>query len=652
MKRIYSLLLICLLPVFIYSQAVVKFPGGTIAYSSDGNQHDKDDWVATALAQGLIWSVGLESKVVHCDHSNHLGNNNGGWETEMVESSYNGAKRWGIDQNIVFNDQKDLTGAINNFKKIVVNISATEPLWFICAGPMETAWRCLDAVNKDNAIKDKLQYIHCISHSTWNEGHNDTPQMNHTWSTMKDDFKTVTYHDILDQNSSDGDNDFNTPFAKWYWLRDFATTDCPKYPDMADDFRWIYTRNDKNTFDPSDAGMTYWLISGGPNGGDQKGGWPETEDLFKNPRRVVDTLRPSTPGPITVNSEGSITANISWGPSTDDQGISRYEIYVNNAFFSTSTTTTADLNGITCDATSSVKVRAVDFGNNTSDFNTPVNVTTTGPCPTCPVNLIPSVSGGNGPETGQTAYTAMNLSLSGLTILAENVDNGDNGVAYYDFGYGGNTDPVRPVWSTEHGFRLDSDIEFDDDGTGNTIIGGINIGEWAEYTINVTEPCTYKLTSVKYSTNSGVTGKLYFKMDNEVSCVVELPNTDKALSTHTLPNEFKFVLSPGEHVFAWVSEEQQYNLDEFRIEPYSTPCPSNIKTIENSNKLDVYPNPFEYELTVTTKSSVINIYNIAGQKIDATFTKTKTGFQLQTDNIPAGIYFIKTNDQVQKVIKK
>jgi hypothetical protein len=46
----------------------------------------------------------------------------------------------------------------------------------------------------------------------------------------------------------------------------------------------VYTRNQfKTKFDPSDAGMTYWLMSGGPNGGDEKSGWPEAKALLLNP---------------------------------------------------------------------------------------------------------------------------------------------------------------------------------------------------------------------------------------------------------------------------------------------------------------------------------------------------------------------------------
>ncbi|MCG8697517.1 MAG: carbohydrate-binding protein, partial [Bacteroidales bacterium] len=158
----------------------------------------------------------------------------------------------------------------------------TNKLYFICAGPMEVPWRCINAVDPEYR-----KYIVYVSHSKWNQEHSDNPQMTHTLSDIESDFlgddlyvvKWIdAYDDLTDphylpnQNKSNGDNDWNTPEEKWHWLRDSPNPD----------WQWLYSRNNKSSFDVSDAGMTYWLISGGPNGGDQRGGWPEAKDLFEN----------------------------------------------------------------------------------------------------------------------------------------------------------------------------------------------------------------------------------------------------------------------------------------------------------------------------------------------------------------------------------
>ncbi len=286
-KRISFLLTI----ILIFTQAIyaqqVNFPGGRIAFSSDGNQHDKDDWGATALSLAMIDAAGLNHKVVHYDYANHLGDNNTSWEAAMVESAEGGAVRFNLDKSVFFNDQSQLNAAIANLAAAINASSSDDPLWIIAAGPMETVWRGINA-----AEQEKRQYVTIISHSSWNQNHGDTPQMTHDWADLKSDFSgngvffvqssgddvsATTLSDpskLPDQNKSNGDLDFNTPEDKWYWLRD---SDNP-------DWQWLYNRDDKNGFDVSDAGMTYFLITGGPhNGGCKTCGVNEVKRLLENP---------------------------------------------------------------------------------------------------------------------------------------------------------------------------------------------------------------------------------------------------------------------------------------------------------------------------------------------------------------------------------
>ena len=240
-----------------------KFPRGRIAITSDGNIHDKDDFGATAMSLAMLHYAGLGDKLVHCDFSNHLGKSTPSGDAAMIESALGGAERFKLDRTKFFNDQTQLEAAIANFKAEGNKSSADNPLWFICAGPMETAWRCINAVDPE-----KRKYIYCISHSNWNDSHGDTPEMTHTWDDLGRLGATLIH--ITDQNGSNEDNDFNTSEANWLWLKESSNPD----------WQWLFSRNVKNTFDVSDAGMTWWLISGGPKGGDERAGWAETRALF------------------------------------------------------------------------------------------------------------------------------------------------------------------------------------------------------------------------------------------------------------------------------------------------------------------------------------------------------------------------------------
>ncbi|MCG8697478.1 MAG: T9SS type A sorting domain-containing protein, partial [Bacteroidales bacterium] len=180
--------------------------------------------------------------------------------------------------------QKELDAAIANFKKEAEKSSDTNKLYFICAGPMEMPWRCINAV-----APEYRKYIVYISHSKWNQNHTQGSECTHTLASIESDFsgdglyivKWIDgYDDLTDphylpnQNKSNGDNDWNTPESKWYWLRDSSNPD----------WKWLFERNSKNTFDVSDAGMTYFVMTGGPfNGGNKTSGWPEAKYLLENP---------------------------------------------------------------------------------------------------------------------------------------------------------------------------------------------------------------------------------------------------------------------------------------------------------------------------------------------------------------------------------
>ena len=61
-KCVLSLLISCsLLLVFMASQSVaaINYPGGRIALSHEGNNYDKDDYVASAMNLALLEGLGV-----------------------------------------------------------------------------------------------------------------------------------------------------------------------------------------------------------------------------------------------------------------------------------------------------------------------------------------------------------------------------------------------------------------------------------------------------------------------------------------------------------------------------------------------------------------------------------------------------------------
>lgn len=253
-------------------------PAGRIAFSSDGNRHDSDDWGATALSLALLKYAGLQERFVHYDYNNHIGASRRSWEEKMHDAAKGGAKRFGLDASKVFDNQTEREAATKNFVKEANRSRAEDPLWVICAGPMHTVYSMLSEVKEE-----KHRFIHLISHSQWNEKHSHGETAK-TWYDLKNDLPKIRFHKIPDQNRSNGEHDFHSHLREWQWLKNSDN----------ENWKWLYNLDDtwqvdsletwkantKEQFDVSDAGMTYWLISGGPDGGNSRAGSKEVKALF------------------------------------------------------------------------------------------------------------------------------------------------------------------------------------------------------------------------------------------------------------------------------------------------------------------------------------------------------------------------------------
>jgi hypothetical protein len=438
---------------------LIDFPGGRVAVSHDGNQHDLDEYAAMPMNLALFWAAGLSSKIVHLDHSNHLGDNVATRNQKMRDLAAGSSTRFDIPASRIFDDQTQLSAAIANFKAEAEKSTASDPLWLIAAGPMEVPWRMINAVGQ--AYR---QHIKVISHSTWNENHADTTQMTHTWDDIKQ-MGVVTY-DIADQNSSGpGTDDWRSALSNWYWLRDSTY----------EPYRWIYQQKFSSTvFDASDAGMGFWLLSGGPNGGNQNSGWREAKDVLEA-ALVNDTTPPAAPTGLTATAVSTSQINLDWADSTAPD-LSHYNVYRSTTSGSGYTLVASNLTnssysnaGLAANTTYYYVVKAVDTSGNASANSSQASAKTQA-------------------ATTQSPYggSPVTISASGATrIQAENYDLGGHGVAYFDTG----------ATNLGNVYRTDGvDLQATTDTGGGYNVGWTANGEWLEYTVSVPTAGAYDVS--------------------------------------------------------------------------------------------------------------------------------------------------------------
>lgn len=234
---------------------------GRIAISSDGNEHDKDDWAATPMSLALLAAQNLQDKLavyVYSDH--HWGSNvkESDALAQMQESALKGAEHFGFDKSRFFEAATDLDASVNALVAEINKSTADDPLILIGAGPMDVIGRAIAA-----ADQTKLTFVTTLSHSNWNNKHSDNPDSfedhsGYTYEEIKTEFepKGLTVVQIKDQNGGPGYDGMRADKAYFDWLKDTGD----------DDLEWLYSRQQAaikgSEFDPSDSGMIIYMLNG------------------------------------------------------------------------------------------------------------------------------------------------------------------------------------------------------------------------------------------------------------------------------------------------------------------------------------------------------------------------------------------------------
>ncbi len=104
-------------------------------------------------------------------------------------------------------------------------------------------------------------------------------------------------------------------------------------------------------------------------------GGPQAEDRYGN-IGGGDTQAPTIPGNITTSNTTQTSTFLSWSASTDNIGVTGYEIYRNGGLLGTTATTSYTISGLTPDTTYSFYIRAKDAANNRSASSNTIQVTT------------------------------------------------------------------------------------------------------------------------------------------------------------------------------------------------------------------------------------------------------------------------------------
>ncbi|WP_074406550.1 GEVED domain-containing protein [Aquimarina megaterium] len=90
-----------------------------------------------------------------------------------------------------------------------------------------------------------------------------------------------------------------------------------------------------------------------------------------------DSEAPTAPTNLTASNITKTSVSLSWTASTDNIGVSKYDVYQDNSMVTSVTTTTTNITGLTANTAYQFKIKAKDAAGNTSGYSNTVDVKTT-----------------------------------------------------------------------------------------------------------------------------------------------------------------------------------------------------------------------------------------------------------------------------------
>lgn len=133
-----------------------------------------------------------------------------------------------------------------------------------------------------------------------------------------------------------------------------------------------------------------------------------------------DTTAPSTPTGVTSTSKTKTSISITWNSSTDNVGVTGYEVYLNGNFYGNSAGTSTTIYNLTPGVQYGFSVKAYDAAGNKSGMSSTVYATTTANSPpTAPTNLtstaqtINSISISWGSSSDDDGVSGYNIYMNG-----------------------------------------------------------------------------------------------------------------------------------------------------------------------------------------------------------------------------------------------
>lgn len=343
------------------------------------------------------------------------------------------------------------------------------------------------------------------------------------------------------------------------------------------------------------------VIWGGPAA---QNTWPDT---FSG-GSTSDTVAPSTPTNLAVGTVTSNSVSLSWTASTDNIGVSGYDIYVDNVFKMNVSTTAGTVSGLNSATTYSFYVVARDAAGNKSNNSDTVQATTTGHGnPGEPETTCGTEDFENMPATN-SSYLDRDWLSKGITWTATNA-------------------------------RTDKQIHIDGDNNraicirkgslkSSTISGGIG-----------------SLTVKTYLPFNDGEGSYTLKVNGVVKGQIPYSKTGKTQTINDINVEGNVVIELVDDVTS----------NRVSFDNLSWTCFAGLATDDidaQKAKIAIYPNPVknnQFFISGIEKNETVKIYSLNGQLVQ-TINNVENKGKVSLNKLAKGVYIVATKNQSTKIV--
>ena len=423
-----------------------------------------------------------------------------------------------------------------------------------------------------------------------------------------------------------------------------------------------------------------------------------------------DDEAPTVPTNVVLNNITTSTIDATWSASTDNEAVTKYEVYANEDLNGETATTSYTLTNLNPNTTYAITVLAKDIANNGSAQSTAVNATTLtdNTPPTIPTNVtISNISGtsfkvnwnASTDDTAVTGYevyldgvfngttTNTNYTITGLTIsttysatvLAK--DAADNKSAQ----------STSVSQTTTDGSAVANELFFSEYVEGGNYRKAIEIvnltgsivdlsiysiarqskGSWetplALSGFSLSTDDVFVITNsftenekLKEESDLGIPNQTpmtfngddrigLFKNGNLIDIIGDLDGTSNFAKDVTLRRLLSVTNPNTTYTTSEWEELPKDTVDGIGI--YNSATADVDSSIFNSFKM--YPNPTDGNAVYfkITESAEVNIYNVLGKLIKKAAINTNNN-SIDTSNLAKGIYLVKINSENQSITKK